>query len=156
MLRVGTLLAMALWFCGKIVNLKERGWYPIGQGVVSTALLQCSFGTVPVPLNVLPQSKVFCGNMPAGTIMDNRPLVNILPFGMCSNPSNPMVIAATAAALGILTPMPCIPVTVAPWTPGNATVLIGGNPALNDGCQLMCSYGGAISIKMAGQFTVQY
>ena len=37
--------------------------------------------------------------------------------------------AATAAALGVLTPMPCIPVTAAPWMPGVPQVLIGNMPA---------------------------
>ena len=60
--------------------------------------------------------------------MDNKPFVNILPFGMCMSLANPMVAAATAAALGALTPMPCIPVTPAPWVPGSPTVLVGGMP----------------------------
>jgi hypothetical protein len=65
-----------------------------------------------------------------------------------------MVAAATAAALGVLTPMPCIPVTVAPWTAGNPAVLIGGLPALTDNSKLMCCWGGCISISFAGQVTV--
>ena len=105
---------------------------------------------------VLPQDQVFCSNLPAATILDNKPMVNVLPFGMCSNPANPMVAAATAAALGVLTPMPCIPVTTAPWAPGNPTVLLGGKPALQSDCKLMCSYGGVISVTTPGQFTVQY
>jgi hypothetical protein len=81
-------------------------------------------------------------------------MVNIMPFGMCSCPANPLVAAATAAAMGVLTPQSCIPATAAPWIPGSPTVLIGGEPALNDSCTLMCSYGGVISIQMAGQMTV--
>lgn len=88
--------------------------------------------------------------------MDNKPLVNILPFGMCSNPANPLVAAATAAAMGVLTPAACIPATTAPWTPGNPTVLIGGQPALTNSSKLMCAYGGVISIGVPGQFTVLY
>ena len=63
--------------------------------------------------------------------------------------------AATTAALGVLTPMPCLPMTTAPWMPGSPTVLIGGKPALNDSSQLLCSWAGAISINFAGQVTVQ-
>jgi len=81
-------------------------------------MLQCSFGAAPAPFVVLPINRVSACNFPSATIMDNIPIVNITPFGMCQSPSNPTVIAATAAALGVFTPMPCVPVTVAPWTPG--------------------------------------
>jgi hypothetical protein len=121
--------------------------------VTGTALLSCSFGAAPAMLSVLPVNHVLV-NLPAATIMDNKPLLNIMPFGVCSTPANPMVAAATAAALGVLTPMPCIPVTVAPWTAGNPAVLIGGLPALTDNSKLMCSWGGCISISFAGQVKV--
>lgn len=121
--------------------------------VCGGANLQCAFGAAPSVLNVLPQSMVN-NVLPAATIMDNKPIVNIMPFGMCSNPANPMVAAATAAALGVLTPMPCIPVTTAPWAPGSPTVLIGGSPALNNSSKLICAYGGVISINSAGQTTI--
>ena len=61
--------------------------------------------------------------------------------------------AATAAALGVPTPMPCIPVTVAPWVPGARTVLIGNMPALDNTSQLMCVWGGLIEIVSPGQVT---
>lgn len=122
--------------------------------VVSMANASCSFGTAPSALSVIPTAMVNAGGLPAASIMDYAPLVNVLTFGMCSSLANPTVASATAAALGALTPMPCIPATAAPWTPGSATVMIGGKPALNDGCKLMCSYAGSISISVAGQFTV--
>jgi hypothetical protein len=87
--------------------------------------------------------------------MDFAPIVNVPPFGMCNSPSNPMVAAATAAALGVLTPMPCVPVTAAPWVVGAPTVLIGGMPALNNSSKLMCNWGGVIQITMPGQVTTQ-
>ncbi|MEJ8675871.1 DUF4280 domain-containing protein [Chromobacterium amazonense] len=119
------------------------------------AMLQCSFGVAPSSLSVLPTARVMAGGRPAATIMDHAPLLNILPFGMCSSPANPMVAAATAAALGVLTPMPCIPATAAPWIPGGApTVLLGGMPALDANSTLMCNWGGVIKIAMPGQFTV--
>ena len=72
---------------------------------------------------------------------------------MCTSIANPAVSAATAAALGVLTPMPCIPVTVAPWIPGSPRVLVGSKPALNNSSKLMCSWGGVITILMPGQVT---
>lgn len=125
----------------------------MGQQVCMGAMLSCSFGVAPGTLVVLSLSQVMT-TMPAANIMDNKPMMNVLPFGMCQSPSNPMVIAATAAALGVLTPMPCIPMTMSPWMPGSPTVLIGNMPALNDGSKLMCMWGGVIGIDAPGQFTV--
>ena len=123
--------------------------------VVLGALCQCTFGAAPSALNVIPKSMTNAQNMPAASVMDNIPLANILPFGVCSSLANPMVAAATSAALGVLTPMPCIPATSAPWVPGSPKTMIGGFPALNDSSKLMCNWGGVISINFAGQVTVQ-
>ena len=127
----------------------------MGMLVVSGAMTQCSFGVAPSTLMVLPTNCVMASSMPAANIMDNKPMVNILPFGMCQSLANPTVAAATAAAMGVLTPMPCIPVTSAPWMPGVPQVLIANMPALNDSCKCMCSWGGVISINMAAQFQTQ-
>ncbi len=127
----------------------------MGQMVCTGAVTQCTFGIAPSSVMVLPINRVLVCNMPAANIMDNKPLVNIMPFGMCQSPSNPMVAAATAAALGVLTPMPCIPNTVAPWTPGNPKTLIANMPAINNSSKLTCLWGGMISINFAGQVTVQ-
>jgi hypothetical protein len=116
-------------------------------------MLQCSFGIAPSSLVVLPTNKVMTSYMPAANIMDNKPMVNILPFGMCTSPANPTVASATAAALGVLTPMPCIPATATPWVIGAPTVLLANMPALNDTSTLICSYGGVISVIVPGQFT---
>ncbi len=124
----------------------------MGMLVCTGAMLQCSFGVAPGTLNVLPLNLVMSGS-PSANIMDNKPMVNVMPFGMCNCPANPMVLAATAAAMGVLTPMPCIPMTMAPWVPGSPTVLIGNMPALQNSSKLMCSWGGVIQILMPGQFT---
>jgi len=118
------------------------------------ATLQCSFGAAPSTLAVLPVNRTLT-QTPDANIMDNVPLVNIMPFGMCSAPSNPAVIAATAAALGVFTPAPCVPVIPAPWMPGAPTVLIANMPALDNTCKLMCAWGGVIQITNAGQATVE-
>ena len=118
------------------------------------AMMQCSFGVAPSSLMVLPANRVL-QSLPIANIMDNKPFVNILPFGMCSSMANPAVAAATAAALGVLTPMPCIPATAAPWVPGTPAVLVGNMPALDMNSKCMCSFGGVISITAPGQFVVQ-
>ena len=127
----------------------------MGQETVATATLQCTFGAAPSVFTVLPKSRTMCGGMPAANIMDNIPMMNIVPFGVCSSLSNPTVASATSAALGVLTPMPCIPVTLAPWAPGSPTTLIGGMPALSNSSKCTCNWGGVISITAPGQFTTQ-
>ncbi len=113
----------------------------------------CTFGAAPSTLIVLPLNRVMTSSQPAATIQDHIPMANITPFGMCMSPSNPTVASATAAALGVLTPMPCIPVTPSPWVPGSPTVIEGGQPVLNNDCKLTCTWGGVISITMPGQMT---
>jgi hypothetical protein len=70
---------------------------------------------------------------------------------MCMSPANPQVAAATAAALGVLTPQPCIPATTSPWAPGSKTVQVYGLAVLlqTDKCQ--CNWGGTITFAEAGQ-----
>jgi hypothetical protein len=119
------------------------------------AMLMCTMGMAPSSLVVLPTNMVLCtGEMPAANIMDFIPMVNIMPFAVCMSPANPMVAAATAAAMGVLTPMPCIPMTVAPWVPGAPTVLLAEMPTLDSTSTLMCMWAGVISIVMPGEMTV--
>ncbi len=110
------------------------------------AMLQCTFGAAPSSLVVLPVNRVMGEGPPAANIMDHMPMVNIMPFGVCNSVANPMVAAATAAALGVLTPMPCIPMTMAPWVPGAATVILGNMPSLDNVSKCMCNWGGVVSI----------
>jgi hypothetical protein len=113
----------------------------------------CSFGVAPSVLTVLTVNRTLTSNMPAANIMDHVPMVNIMPFGMCITPTNPAVASATAAAMGVLTPMPCMPVTPAPWVVGSPTVMLGNMPALNNTSTLMCTWGGVITVVMPGQMT---
>ncbi|HJH62253.1 MAG TPA: DUF4280 domain-containing protein [Firmicutes bacterium] len=119
--------------------------------VVHTAMCTCTFGTAPAALPVTSQQTVVTCGMPQATILDNKPPT----FGMCSSLANPAVASATAAALGRLTPMPCAPMTVAPWTPGAPTVLVCGKPLLNHTSRLTCAYGGVIQVAMTPAMTVQ-
>ena len=123
----------------------------MGLHVCSSAMLKCSFGMAPSSLVVLPVNRVFTSARPAANIMDNKPMVNILPFGMCMSLANPTVASATAAAMGVLTPMPCMPVIPAPWFPGSPTVLLANVPALNNTSKLMCMWAGVISVINPGQ-----
>ncbi len=119
------------------------------------ATLQCSFGLAPSSLVVLPINQCMTSYVPAANIMDNKPMVNIMPFGLCTSIANPTVAAATAAAMGVLTPMPCIPNTPAPWVPGAPTVMLGNMPALDNTSKLMCTWAGVIQVVYPGQVTEQ-
>ncbi|MBS6955709.1 MAG: DUF4280 domain-containing protein [Enterocloster asparagiformis] len=126
----------------------------MGMCVCGGAVIACSFGAVPSIFTVLPDNKA-ASSMPLATVMDQKPMVNIMPFGMCTSMANPQVAAATAAALGVLTPMPCLPVIMVPWAPGSPTVLIGNKPALNQTSKLTCSWGGVIQITNPGVMNIQ-
>jgi hypothetical protein len=112
--------------------------------VASTAMMKCSFGVAPSTLIATNGIPVMHENKPAATIMDFAPIVNIPPFGMCTAPTNPAVIAAQGA------PVPCVPVIPAPWVPGSAKVFIKGQPALHSACTLMCTWAGVITITNPG------
>jgi hypothetical protein len=116
---------------------------------VMSASTACTFGLAPSTLMVV-RPNVLVEGRPAATIMDMAPITNILPFGMCNSLANPTVAAATAAALGTLTPMPCVPVIVAPWTPMAPKTLVGNMPALTAGATCNCAYGGVVSITNPG------
>lgn len=126
----------------------------MSQLVVNSALCQCTFGAAPSSLVVLPAKKVNGQKLPIATIMDHLPIANIVPFGMCSSLANPTVAAATTAALGVLTPMPCVPATSAPWAPGKPMVMVGKTPALDATSKCICNWGGVISVSFAGQTNV--
>ena len=119
--------------------------------VCNGATLQCTFGATPSMMGVLPVNHTMTSTQPAANIMDNVPMVNIMPFGVCIAPTNPAFIAATSAALGVPTPVPCVPVIPAPWVTGSPNVLLGGMPALNDTHKLMCTWLGVISVLNPGQ-----
>ncbi|MCM1538844.1 MAG: DUF4280 domain-containing protein [bacterium] len=126
----------------------------MGFCVCAGAMCACSFGAAPSALIVTPENRVLAGGVPLATIMDYIPLKNILPFGMCSSIANPQVAAATAAALGVLTPMPCVPAVMAPWMPGAPTVLAANKPVLNADGKAVCMWGGIIQITNPGNGTV--
>lgn len=119
------------------------------QHVCHGATIKCSFAVPPGTgsLTVLPLNKMQTSNQPAATIMDNKPMVNIMPFGQCMSPMQPSM-AATGA------PGPCVPATPAPWVTGAPTVMLGNQPVLNNTSTLNCvAFGGVITILVPGQVT---
>ena len=120
------------------------------------AQMMCTFGMAPSNLVVLPINRVMTNQMPDANIMDHIPMTNIMPFGACMSIANPEVASATAAALGVLTPMPCVPATTTPWVPGAVSppVLLGNQPTLDNISTLECMWGGVITFVDAGEVTV--
>ncbi|HEY3983563.1 DUF4280 domain-containing protein [Cedecea sp.] len=129
--------------------------------VANGAILKCTQGTLPSPLIILPQNRIFVEGNPAANIMDNKPMVNIFSFGMCNSKVNPAVIAATAAAtaaaMGVLTPTPapCVPMVIFPWEQGAEKTQIAGMPALNKNSTCQCSWIGKIEVIHPGSLRTQ-
>lgn len=122
----------------------------MGQIVVTGALMQCSFGSAPCPF-VASSPKVLSMS-PVGTIQNMTP-ANITTFLMCQSLQNPTVAAATTAAFGVLTPMPCVPLIPTSWiNPGK--VLVANVPILTTDAKVMCAFGGNISFTNTPQMKV--
>ena len=125
----------------------------MGNFVTQGAMLQCSFGMSPCSLIVIVPTRPMCMNMLMAVTTDFS-ITNIPTFGRCQSMANPTVASATSAAMGVLTPMPCVPVISAPWSPGSSQVKVGGIAALTNNSKCMCSYGGNISITNPGNTAV--
>ena len=122
--------------------------------VAASGTAMCSMGTAPAPIKVTSQTKVMAQGKPAATITDSQGGANIGPFGMCTSMANPAVASATAAALGTLTPQPCVPVPAGTWI-CSGKVRVAGKTVLTNEGSLKCAYAGDITIKDPGQRTVR-
>lgn len=122
--------------------------------VCSGATLKCSFGDKNSKLSVYPDRTVFLTERPMANISDHTSMYNIWPFGKCRTVSYPSTGAATAAAHGKLTPMPCVPGTVAEWLNGKNDYIIKGKPALLKSSYCKCQWGGIITIIDDGQISI--
>jgi hypothetical protein len=118
--------------------------------VVDGATLRCSMGAAPARLVVPPLQGVDDVSLPMATVQDYKPLANVLPFAMCRSTANPQVALATAASLGVLTPQPCVPVVLGPWTPGSDVVTVNDLAALTDASVCACAWAGSISVAHPG------
>lgn len=134
---------------------------PKQKPLIVTGMCQCSFGLAPSPfmippmmerplIRIPPTPTEPTPYLPGGTIMDHIPFLNILPFGMCMSLMNPTVMMATIASLGILTPMPCIPITLVPWIPMKPLCQSKKIPMLLEQSMTICMWGGIIRITMPG------
>lgn len=123
--------------------------------VVTGASIICPMGTAPGTFTATSQVTVTMGGGVAGTITDTAPLVNVGACGMCTSMLNPTVASATAAALGVLTPMPCVPSPVGTWI-CPVGPMVGGKPSLSNEGKLTCAYGGTLQFTAPGQGKVLY
>lgn len=123
----------------------------MGAVVVSGAKLACPFGSAPSSLQAASQTSCLICAKPAATVMDTR----LGPFGMCSSMANPQVAAATAAALGTLTPQPCLFAPAGVWRIGKPGLIAGGKAVLTSDATIICGMGmGTINITFPGQTNV--
>jgi len=110
-------------------------------------------GTGVATLTVLPPPvrTVLLTGKPQANVSDTKPIENVGSCGNCRSLAYPPTATATAAAEGVLTPMPCVPSIIGPWFPGKLDYLVQGPPALlkSDHCQ--CAFGGIISLINDGQ-----
>lgn len=114
-------------------------------------MMKCTMGTTPARLTVLPIRTVFLAGQPMANISDHLTMVNLAPFGLCRSLGFPATASATAAALGTLTPMPCMHNTPFPWMGGKMDYLVQNQPALLKSCKCQCIWGGTISLVNDGQ-----
>lgn len=119
--------------------------------VCSGAMMKCTMGTSPARLTVLPNRMVFLAGQLMANISDHQTMANLAPFGLCRSLAFPPTASATSAAMGTLTPMPCMHNTPAPWIGGKMDYLIKGQPALLQSCKCQCMWGGTISLINNGQ-----
>jgi hypothetical protein len=112
--------------------------------------LMCLLGLTPSTL-VVPPGPPHLLTAPAGvpvaTIDDHIPITNVPPFGLCTSPLNPAVVAAEG-------PAPCVPILPAPWTPPTE-VFIAGVPAIGIGATCQCQWGGTVSVLPPPVTTVE-
>ena len=109
--------------------------------ITSGSICKCSFGSAPMPFNVIPTNMTFSNELTIATIMDYIPILNIPTFGACLNPTNITKV--------------CVPTVITPWTPTDPNVLVKGIPILTQNSLAFCSlWSGIIQFISSSQFTI--
>lgn len=114
--------------------------------VTSGSFAECTCGTAPGDLAADCDTGATVNGMIVLTVDMIAAEVNIGSFGECDSLLNPEVSSATAAAQGVLTPMPCVPVVDSSWIPGALMASQSGVSYVNDASICTCAWGGVISI----------
>ncbi|MGO1081142.1 DUF4280 domain-containing protein [Inquilinus sp. CA228] len=109
--------------------------------------LKCQYGLTPSVL-VGPPTPALAEGMPVATMDMTRPVENIVTFGTCRSPMNPVF-----AATGI--PGPCMPAPVGPWAPPAPNVIVEGRPAAMVSSRCVCALGGEISVMQSPNRVVE-
>lgn len=117
--------------------------------VTSGSYATCTCGTTPAELLADYDTGATVSDMIVMTVDMIVSEVNIMSFGDCDSLINPEVSDATAAAGGVTTPMPCVPVVASDWTTGSLTASQDGIAYITDTSTCTCSYGGVITISEA-------
>jgi len=128
----------------------------MAEYLTTWCMLTCTMGAVPAPFVTmpLPGKTQHMGALPGALITDIVPLVNIPTFVMCRAPSNPTVIAATTAAMGVPTPGACLPVPASGWFPPAISETYCGLSKALISSKCLCAYGGTIAPTMAIDMTM--
>lgn len=114
--------------------------------VVEGGQVRCSFGQKPCQLQVLSTKGKNIQGKKIATITDFIPMTCIAGFGQCRSPTHPATLATGVS------PQPCTPVVMNPWTPGAKKTKILGMPALPETAKTVCALAmGTLSIGDAKQ-----
>ena len=136
--------------------------------LVRGAVLQCQFGSHCKKLNLPIDHGVYILDTPMMHALDYIPVVNIVPFGVCSHPlipPGPSIVLPKEGARGkdgeltgappsgIAKGIPCMPIVVVPWQNAhNETRLtLAEIPSITTKSFLVCMYGGIIKPLNSGQ-----
>lgn len=130
--------------------------------VVQGAVCKCTYGSRPAELRVPVRDLISIHKIPAATIKDSLPEVNVQPFGDCKCWTMPFLrFSRFGSMMGALRAgrmflpkwwrIPCHPHITGPWIPQKPMIRINDVPILDAGAILRCRWGGIISIIYPGQ-----